>query len=254
MEAQTETIEINVDSDRIAGTMLAPRSKLPGVLFIHGWGGNQQRDMVRAERIAALGVICLTFDLRGHQRTEQQRQTITRQQNFEDVLAAYDHLAAHPAVDASCIAVIGTSYGGYLATLLTARRPIKWLTLRAPALYWDQDWQTPKVSLDRALLMKYRHRKLDPVDNRALAACAAFQGDVLIVESETDDFVPRTTIMSYRSSFTASRSLTHRMISGADHALSTDRSQKAYSQILHDWITEMIIGSRIDQSALPSFS
>lgn len=253
MGAQTETIEINVGSDRIAGTLLAPESKLPGVLFIHGWGGNRQRDMARAERIAGLGVICLTFDLRGHQRTEQQRQTVSRQQNLEDVLAAYDRLTGHPAVDQSSIAIIGTSYGGYLATLLTARRPVKWLTLRAPALYWDQDWQTPKVSLDRGLLMNYRHRRLDPADNRALAACAAFRGDVLIVESETDGFVPRPTIMSYRTSFTATHSLTHRIILGADHALSSDRSQKAYSEILHSWITEMITGSRIDRSVRPSF-
>lgn len=248
MRAQTATTEILVDDDRIDGTMLAPPSKLPGVLFIHGWGGDQRRDMARAERIAGLGVICLTFDLRGHQKTGQLRLSVSRRQNFQDVLAAYDHLTSHSGIDPSCVAVIGTSYGGYLAALLCAARPVRWLALRAPALYWDEDWDRPKVSLDREQLRQYRSRHWAPEANRALSACAKFRGDVLIVESETDAFVPHATIMSYRSAFSSSDSLTHRIIKGADHALSSERSQKAYSNILHSWITELVIGSRIDQS------
>src|SRR5690554_1602325 len=250
MGAQTETTEIRVGRQSIVGTMLAPQSKLPGVLFVHGWGGNRQRDMARAERIAGLGGICLTFDLRGHEKTEQQRHTVSREHNLEDVIAAYDHLLSHPGVDRSSIAVIGTSYGGYLAALLTARRPINWLTLRAPALYWDDAWQSPKISLDRERLMRYRQARLGPADNHALRACARFPGDVLIVESETDAFVPHATIMNHRTSFVSTHSLTHRRIMGADHALSTERSQRAYSEILHGWITEMIIGHRIDKAAV----
>lgn len=248
MGAQIETTEIHVERERILGTMLAPQSRMPGVLFVHGWGGDRLRDMGRAERIAGVGVVCLTFDMRGHLKTLQKRDTITRQHNLEDVLAAYEHLLAHPAVDPSAVAVIGTSYGGYMAALLAGMRPVRWLALRAPALYQDDEWQRPKVELDRHQLMTYRHRRLGPDDNRALQACATFTGDVLIVESDTDTFIPHATIMSYRSSFERAHSMTHRTISKADHALSTTRSQKAYSEILHNWITEMVIGHRIDDA------
>ena len=47
-------------------------------------------------------------------RTQPQRETVSRESNLRDVLAAYDTLAAHPSVDASAIAVVGSSYGGYL--------------------------------------------------------------------------------------------------------------------------------------------
>jgi dipeptidyl aminopeptidase/acylaminoacyl peptidase len=68
---------------------------------------------------------------------------VTREDNLRDLLAAYDRLLAHPALDTSAIAVVGTSYGGYLASILTSLRPVRWLALRVPALYRDEEWHTP---------------------------------------------------------------------------------------------------------------
>ena len=68
---------------------------MPGVLFVHGWGGSQQRDLTRARGIAGLGCVCLSFDLRGHAQTGHS-ETVTREQNLDDLLAAYDLLAQHP--------------------------------------------------------------------------------------------------------------------------------------------------------------
>lgn len=244
MTAQTETIELQVADDHIAATLLRPQTELPGILFVHGWGGSQQRDLDHALKLAGLGCICLTFDLRGHEATEPQRVTVTREHNLADVIAAYDRLAAHPAIDRNNIAVIGTSYGGYLATLLTGLRPVRWLALRVPAIYPDDQWDTPKRLLDREDLMRLRHSACRPEENRALAACHQFTGDVLLVESEHDRFVPHATIMNYRHACSRARSMTHRMIDGADHALSTDADLAAYNSLLTQWVSEMVIGSR----------
>lgn len=245
MAATSEPIELLVGTEAIAGTLLAPQQRMPGILFVHGWGGSQERDMLRGRHIAGLGCVCLTFDLRGHEKTLVQKQTITREQNLQDILAAYDRLVEHPSTDPDRIAVIGTSYGGYLATILTTLRPVRWLAMRVPALYWDEQWQIPKQQLDRERLMQYRQTRLGPQNNRALAACADFAGDVLIVESEHDEHVPHTTIMNYRSAFQQAHSMTHRIIDGADHSLSSERCQQAYTSILTSWISEMIIGDRI---------
>ncbi|MCW3148282.1 alpha/beta fold hydrolase [Stutzerimonas stutzeri] len=253
MATHSETVDILVGDEHIAGTFLTPPEKMPGVLFVHGWGGSQQRDLTRARGIAGLGCICLSFDLRGHAQTAAQQQTVTREQNLHDLLAAYDLLAAHPHIDPAAIAVVGTSYGGYLAAILTALRPVKWLALRVPALYCDDDWDMPKRQLDRDTLNRLRRRRVLAEENRALAACAAFQGDVLIVESEEDSYVPHETIMSYRAAFQRTHSLTHRIIDGADHALSSDRCQEAYTSILVDWATEMVIGARLDEKSQEGF-
>lgn len=246
MATRSETVDILVDDEHIAGTFLTPPTKLPGVLFVHGWGGSQARDLARARGIAGLGCICLSFDLRGHAQTLAQQQTVTREQNLQDLLAAYDLLAQHPNIDPSAIAVVGTSYGGYLAAILTSLRPVRWLAMRVPALYRDEDWAMPKRQLDREVLNRLRRSRVSPESNRALSACAAFKGDVLIVESEQDSFVPHETIMSYRAAFQQTHSLTHRIIVGADHALSDEGCQRAYTDILVGWATEMVVGGRLN--------
>lgn len=252
MPTRTETVDILVANEKIAGTFLSPGNKVPGILFVHGWGGSQQRDLARAKGIAGLGCVCLTFDLRGHEETLVQKKTVTRQHNLEDLVAAYDRLVGHISVDRSSIAVIGTSYGGYLAAILATLRPVKWLALRAPALYSDEEWSVPKQDLDRDNLARYRQETLGPKDNRALAACAEFTGDVLLVESEHDDFVPHPVLMNFRSAFTKAHSLTHRTLLGADHALSGETCQNAYTSILTNWVSEMVIGARIEN--YPHFS
>jgi uncharacterized protein len=250
MPTRDHKFEIAVDAARIAATLIAPTPTLPGVLFVHGWGGSQQQYLARAREIAALGCIGLTFDLRGHARTEPQQETVSREDNLKDVLAAFDELANHPSVDASAIAVVGSSYGGYLAAILTTLRPVRWLGLRVPALYKDEDWAVPKRRLDKDELAAYRRRPVRPEENRALGACAMFAGDVLMVESEHDDIVPHQTIASYRAAFERARSLTYRVIEGADHGLSDPACQHAYTWLLAKWTTEMVLGAREAGTAL----
>ncbi len=245
MEAKLSTIQIPVDQDALSGTLLTPTG-MPGVLFVHGWGGNQHHNLVRAREAVGLGCICMTFDLRGHEGYASMRQTVTRAQNLDDLKAAYDLLAALPFVDAQSIAVVGLSYGGYLSALLTRERPVEWLALRSPALYKDADWDAPKVSLNADPdLMAYRRREVGADQNVALAACRAFKGDVLLVEAERDVIVPHPVMRNYAAAFTEARSVTSRVIQGADHALSVKEHQQEYTRYLIDWITEMVVGRRV---------
>ncbi|HJZ53699.1 MAG TPA: alpha/beta fold hydrolase [Gemmataceae bacterium] len=240
-----ETLDIPVDGQHIAGTLLSPAgdSAVPGVLFVHGWGGSQEQYLARARQVAALGCVCLTFDLRGHAQTQPQHETVSRGDNLRDVLAAYDLLARHRGVDPSAIAVVGSSYGGYLGAILTTLRAVRWLSLRAPALYKDADWELPKRQLHHDPdLTAYRRRAVRPEDNRALCACEAFRGDVLLVESELDHVVPHPVVANYLAACVQVRSLTYRVIEGADHGLAEEPWRLAYTSVLVSWLAEMTAG------------
>ncbi len=63
MSTYDEKILIAVDDTTIAGTLVTPGTLVPGVLFVHGWGGSQEQYVARARDVAALGCICLAFDL-----------------------------------------------------------------------------------------------------------------------------------------------------------------------------------------------
>ena len=242
MTIHDEPIEIAVDDQHIEGRVIAGVSAGPAVLFVHGWGGSQQQYLNRARAVAELGFICLTFDLRGHARSDGQRELVSREDNLRDLLAAYDVLASHPGADATALGVVGSSYGAYLAAIMTSLRAVQWLALRAPALYNDADWELPKRRLhEDSDFWAYRMRAVAPEENRALRACAAFHGDVLIVESEQDDVVPHPVIANYLAAFTHQRSLTHRLIKDADHGLSDVSWQRASTSFLLQWLADRII-------------
>jgi dienelactone hydrolase len=244
MKERESIVQLQVGMRTIAGTVISPAPMLAGMLFIHGWTGNQEQYLVRARQIAALGCVCLTFDLHGHAATSEFQATVTREENLADVVAAYDYLAGMMNVNADTIGVVGSSYGGYLAALLTAVRPVRWLALRAAALYRDADWTKPKGSLDRTDLNTYRLLAIKPAENRALEACSNFRGDVLLVESQHDTIVPSSVTANYRTAFGLARSLTFRVIEGADHALSDKESQTQYTSLLTSWVTEVIFKAR----------
>lgn len=50
--------------------------------------------------------------------------------------------------------------------------------------------------------------------------------------------------MNYRAAFEQALALTHRIMRGADHALSEDSDQKGYTSIVTRWLGEMIMGAR----------
>lgn len=245
-----QVFDIVVDDQQIEATMVVPQTLIPGVLFIHGWGVDRETYLNRAREIAALGCICLLFDMRGHAATVDQRDEVTREDNLNDVIAAYDQLAAHPLVDPAAIAVVGSSYGGYLAAVLTAVRPIRWLGMRVPALYKDEDWFIPKQELRDHGLEEFRLRQVSAQENRALGACAAFKGDVLLVKSGCDEVIPDPVIRNYLAALGGVRSLTFRVIEGADHALSDLPWQQSYASLLLGWVNEMVISAREDGTAL----
>jgi uncharacterized protein len=245
MPTRDEPVHLRVEEEHILGTLISPGSLLPGVLFVHGWGGDQQQYLARAREVAALGFVCLTFDLRGHAQTRARHEAVSREHNMRDIVAAYDFLAAQRNVDPDSIAVVGSSYGGYLAALLTALRPVKWLALRVPALYRDTDWSAPKLRLDTTQgLVQFRQQPVRKDESRALRACGDFAGDVLIVESEHDSRIPHQVIVNYREACTSARSLTYRLIEGADHGLTNETWRAAYTLLLVNWFKEFVIDAR----------
>lgn len=245
MNIQLLKREIPVADEHIQGSLLSPAVTMPAILFVHGWGGSQEQDLARAREVSGLGCVSLTIDLRGHDLNSPRSETVTREENLQDLLVAFDWLARQPKVDPNAIAVIGISYGGYLAAILASLRPVRWLALRAPALYKDEGWQLPKRQLHADTdLQNYRLSRITPPENRALRACTTFRGDALIVESEHDTLIPHTVIENYVAALSNARSLTSRVIANADHALSEKNMRKAYTQLLTRWLIEMIFGAR----------
>jgi uncharacterized protein len=154
------------------------------LLFIHGLGSSQAGYASRAEATSqTLGVQCLTFNLSGHGDDSANFNRYSVYQHLEDAIAAYDYLAAMSAINPARIGACGASYGAYLVALLSGRRPLKRILLRAPALAKDIEFPSPSQSCDPGR---------EPEDFDSLAILSRYTGETLIVESENDERIPHS--------------------------------------------------------------
>lgn len=231
-----------VEKQIVRGTLISPKrlaKKNPGVLFIHGWMSNQTGYIPRAEVVSKHGAICLTFDMRGHGKSEGKLRELSRHDHLNDVLTAYDFLVSQQKVDKEKIGIVGASYGGYLASILTSKRPVKWLALRAPALYADESFDTPSGKLTDKSKHAYLKKKHSPSENMALGALRVFAGSVLFIKSENDEEIPKQTIENYLRAM-GRATVTHKIIRGVDHSLSRPEWKQKFIEILCDWIVGMM--------------
>lgn len=221
-----------------------PAVPVPAALFLHGWGADRQEMAGPMAEAAALGFACLGYDLRGHGASAHQRETVTPRHGLVDAEAALGLLTDMPGVDPRALALVGTSFGAWLALLLSARRPVRWLVLRVPALYPDSAWDQPKESLAPAMLERYRRQPPTAADDRALAAAEAFTGEVLVVWSGNDEILPPDQCAAFNGAFPNAAALTVRRINGADHGLGRRQWRAEYRTLLRDWLQTSLLRLR----------
>lgn len=222
----------------INGTLVLPeklRPKNPAVLFIHGWNSSEVGYIPRAEALADLGYISLTFNLPGHGTSGGDLKKLTGQDYLNGAALAYDYLKSNTNVDSNKISVVGASFGGYLGIILTKRKPVSSLVLRAPANY-------PDAGFDNLPQFEYSDnykqlggKEFNYPDTISLRTLHNYSGDMLIVESERDEEVRHQTIESYMNAATNVFKLVHRVIKGADHKLGSDKYRQEFIEILKEW-------------------
>lgn len=237
-------VKIFSGNETLMGTIFdAPEGGLapkPAALLIHGWQSAQDRMFDTAEILSQRsGITCLTVDLKGHGKSEGKIGEHSRKDFLNDVIAAYDFLVAQPNIDTSKIGVLGSSFGGYLAPLLSSKRKVVWMVLRVPADYPDEGFETPKVPStgdERPGVNDWRGQKRNWDATAALRAVHDFHGKILIVESENDDLVPHQAVQNYMDAVTEKRDLRYELMKGAPHSLTKyPEFKKQFNEIVFEW-------------------
>lgn len=240
-------IKLSVENQTIKGTLVLPKlikPNLSAVLLIHGWTSSEKGYIPRAKAISKLGYVCLTFNLRGHGNSDGELGKLSRKDHLKDAISAYDFLVAQKGVNKNKIGVIGSSYGGYMASLLASKRKIKWLVLRAPALYPDESFEAASKKIDINHNINYRKQKIDKNHNLALSSLSKYTSDLLLIESEKDEVISKQTILNYLNAINPQANFEHKIIKGATHDLGK-RTRNAkwlneFIRILEDWFSQKL--------------
>lgn len=239
MTTQKITIH-SAQGTKLAGLVLTNdefTGKRPVVLVIHGWTSAMDRYPKRVAPLVDLGYTCLLFDMRGHGETGGELTTLSAKDHHEDCLAAYDYMVAMDNVDLSNVSVFGSSYGGYQASLLTSKRPVHHLVLKAPAQYDDGLFEVSDTQHSEQT-DNYRLKHHTPQDNMALRAVNNFKGDILFIESEKDEVLPKQVMDDYREAITVKYD--YELLIGADHACHIPGTERAYIDAMAKWFERFI--------------
>ena len=186
--------------------------------------------------IGATGMSALVFDYSGHGDSPSELETTRPAQHFLEVIYAFDWLCEqYPNAE---ITVMGTSYGGFLATQLTKYRIFANLILRAPAIYKPSDFYTTWRDIDRDWTRNVFRKDSEALASHPLLARASkFAGRTLVMVHEHDESVPIQTTDAFIKTFSADTYIAE----GFWHALSDPRNPKDrftdYQNAISNWIS-----------------
>lgn len=234
------SISFTSEGDKIAGNLfLGVKSTNVAFLLIQGWRGHQ--NIAAAQALATLGFTSMTYDMRGNGDSEGNLERLSRADFLSDASVAYDFLKQQVG-ERTHIGVIGSSFGSYTAILLSERRPIMCLSLRAPANYPDDGFDKPQLAqkYESQDFAEWRKRKLSYPENLALKALHGFKGEVQIIESGADEIVAHQVIENYIDVITDKQRLDFVVMKDAPHRLANEQLTNEYIGLLTRWAKQFV--------------
>ncbi len=208
------------------------------ILCLYGYQSKKANQVELVNSIIdGTGMSALVFDYSGHGESPFELAITRPAQQFLEVIYAFDWLQEqYPNAE---ITVMGTSYGGFLATQLTKYRAFANLILRAPAIYKPSDfytiWQNIDIDWTRNVFRKdAKALSVHPL----LARASKFPGRTLVMIHEHDEYVPTETTDAFIKTFSAD---TYTAV-GFWHALSDARNPEDkftdYRRAISSWVNQ----------------
>ncbi|MCX4546569.1 alpha/beta fold hydrolase [Streptomyces sp. NBC_01565] len=230
----------SLDGTSLAGTVMRPRGVAESGLavLVHGAGVTREEGGFfsrLAEGLAAVGLMCLRFDLRAHGASGGRPADITMAGVANDIRAACDRLREESGSGGS-LHVIAASFSGGAAALYAGSRPgdVERLVLLNPRLDYRDRYVDSRPYFDRDYISTSAGRDLDergfteksPFElGRALhnevfyldpdVYLRAVRAPVLMIHGTKDTFVPVESSRRYLPVFAGPAELVE--LDGAQH-------------------------------------
>lgn len=238
-----ELVSIPVKSEKLSGLLYIPKhigkKKIASVVIFHGRGSSKKRYEDRGKALAEKGFLALVFDFRGCGDSDGDFSMQTISMGFEDAVAGYTFLKNHSLCDTNRLGVLGGSFGGYQAALLSGKYPITSLVLSAPAIYQDDWWNIVPETMDPERNGLYRQQS-GFEKTKAIKAISRYPGKILIIKHEKDEVIPRRVTDAYYQNITNAKLKEKRVIPAAPHALHDKIFIDQSIHIVIDWFTKTL--------------
>ncbi|MBI5151606.1 MAG: alpha/beta fold hydrolase [Candidatus Pacebacteria bacterium] len=238
-----QPVSISVGSEKLSGLLYIPQNvnntKFPSVVIFHGRGSNKNRYVDRGEVLVEKGILTLIYDFRGCGESDGYLKKQTIAMGFADAVAGYEFLKNHPLCDKNRLGVLGGSFGGYQAALLSEKYPITSLVLSVPAIYQDKWWNVVPETMDPE--RKNLYKQQSGLENtKAIRAIRKYSEKILVIEHENDEVIPHKVIEAYYSNASNAKLKEMKIIPNAPHALHDQLFVKQSIDIVVKWFMKTL--------------
>lgn len=217
------------------------------VLWLQGWRSTIEKHEEHIARMAKqTGMTFAMIDYAGHGSHPIPLEDTTREQQFNEVLVAYDALQAEGFKH---IIVVGMSFGGYLTALLTSKRAPYAVILRAPAIYEDVEFSMsyPERDARHETYQMFKKTVTPTSDLAALKAIQDFNGSVYVIEHEIDSVVPRNIPRAY---FDVAKRGNYLVVPATEHSPAMMEHPEAHFRYIQTTITYVLELMRQESAVL----
>ena len=199
MKIETFNI-IKKDGRKIAAKYYVPENgdkKYPTVIVAHGFGGNYRVLEGHGEPFAESGIACIYFDFCGggaETLSDGKIVDMTPLTEVDDLMEVIDYVRGLDFVDTDRLFLIGESMGGFVSSLVAAKRPkeIKGLILWYPAFVIPDDSKKRYEKNENTCFGNELHPEFNSctMGIDIYKEIYPYDGPVTIMHGDKDDIVP----------------------------------------------------------------
>ncbi len=208
------------------------------VLVLPGFTSKKSKYAKMSELIRKqVGSSILVIDYSGHGDSPFVLEELTGNQNFSEVVRAFDWIRDN--YPSSKITVLGTSYGGLHATLLTKYREFDNIILRVPAAYDEKYTYTPIGKIPDPHSTSYRENADNFKDLKhhwMFTGVNAVKNRKLVITHEFDTICPKVSTDAFIEAFQADTWEYPGLQHGFSNSDITEDEETAYYQKMIDWM------------------
>lgn len=234
-------VEFKSGKNTLRGLLFIPKGKgpFPGLIFFHGSGSRGQKYFDAGNFLSKKGFLCLAFNFSGCGESDGVYKKQTHDDAFRDAKSAFRFLLTQESIDENRIGVVGGSFGGFVASMILPEIEVKSLVLLSVSAH-DDSYNT-KIdigSLENEI--EYFKNEYNWINSEAYKNTSNFKQSILVIKSEKDENVPSDVVDKYYEVAKKASKKELKVIKGADHRLSTEKTRKEFFEIISDWFLKTL--------------
>jgi len=228
-------VEFKVGNDTLRGTLFIPSGKgpFPAVIFFHGSESTGETYFELGEKLSQNGILGFAFNYRGCGVSDGNIKEQTLGMGLEDAKAAMELFFPQKEVDRERVGISGSSYGAFLASMISPKYNFKSMILIVPASY-------ARSSMN--VIHGTHIRTLDDFNKSdSYQEIEKFKGSLLVIRSEFEDVLPMGMAEKYFEVAKDAKRKENYLLKGAKHRIKLNpKAKEVMVEKVINWFLETL--------------